>query len=296
LSVFGIIYRFDDDTFTQQLKDYCKHETPCKFGEYNVVVQFFRLALGIGCVCGPLHALFTSDEESLSAAYHAQEEEEEGAAYGSVALDVSSQQNNLSSPYAAEQERAKKNKIASVPLPPTLLDRNEHALQDDIKAWKFGLNTCTLKAAMAAYVLFDMTMAIVSLSLLMSVNFTQYNTTEDCNAVLSISIPSCSPDWGCRSCKMMFFHAMSWFVLGPYLLLYLWIWLVDLFLGTDANKGTHDKAAFTAGDKGVLPMTKKKKKLKEFQFADSNEENPVATKTDEDIGEPKASEGYHSEV
>ena len=55
---------------------------------------------------------------------------------------------------------------------------------------------------MAAYVLFDMTMAIVSLSLLMSVNFTEYNTTEDCNAVLSISIPSCSPDWGCRSCKV----------------------------------------------------------------------------------------------
>ena len=35
LSVFGIIYRFDDDTFTQQLKDYCKHETPCKFGQYT---------------------------------------------------------------------------------------------------------------------------------------------------------------------------------------------------------------------------------------------------------------------
>jgi len=99
------------------------------------VVQFFRLALGIACVTGPLHALFTSDEESLSAAYHAQEEEE-GTAYGSVALDVSIQQNNQSSPYAVEQERAKKNKIASIPLPPTLLDRNEHALKDDIKAWK----------------------------------------------------------------------------------------------------------------------------------------------------------------
>ena len=94
---------------------------------------------------------------------------------------------------------------------------------------------------------------------------------------------------------MMFFHAMSWFVLGPYLLLYLWIWLVDLFLATDVNKGTRP-AAFTAGDKGLLPMTKKKKKLKELQFADSNEENPVATKADEAIGEPKASAGYHSEV
>merc|ERR1711924_370336 len=123
---------------------------------------------------------------------------------------------------------------------------------------------------------FDMTMAIISLALLYTIDFDQVTEAD----------ASVQSDWECRSCKMLFFHAMSWFVFGPYAIVYLWIWAMDYFFNQAVNRESHDAAdqeEFQLSKKGLSSSINKRS-------VKSEQQKSIST------GEAINSEGYHSSI
>eukprot|EP00656_Telonema_subtile_P009320 TRINITY_DN14380_c0_g1_i1.p1 TRINITY_DN14380_c0_g1~~TRINITY_DN14380_c0_g1_i1.p1 ORF type:complete len:683 (+),score=164.98 TRINITY_DN14380_c0_g1_i1:247-2295(+) len=211
LSAGGLYIKYGNDN-----SHYCDTNTPCKFGGFNTYTQCSRLVAGVITLGWNIALLKFNKEDALKVNLS---EDDEPSSYGAVALESPSSPGLGDAkadkddhhiqlrPSGHHDENGKLNY-----LPPQLVDRAVNDAADDLKAFHIGLNAYTAKIGMSLLLVIDMLLALGSVILLAS-----RNSKSD-------------HDWTCNSCKMLYFHALSWIVVAPYLLTHVWISMWDQLL------------------------------------------------------------------